>query len=649
MKSFQNFAYNIVEEPRKAYGKPTGFDPQGEPMYTKRPGPNEPGRRAEVQKSPKTPTQVRGEIEAAKAFGDIKSGGLETRTNIPSKVTQVRQARASAAGTPDPWFSKKGGKKFSFTKQDVEKATTKLQNPMRAKGGSQAFADFIDDYSKENKISKSSALRQAVEIPDTKATFKRIFGQALRTQKRSQLQNPSQPKQLGLFGTDEPVLSKPKKPLLEPKVPSTPVSKGQLSISDIKPPEKPPGVKQPEVSQKAAAYRSSQKPPTSPRTEFGGTPKAVSFSTPTPSKTSGAQKSSVLDISAKEVPGSKVAEPPIKPKKLPGLNLGTEPAGPLVSTRPGESKTIRPQSGPGRTGVLGKPKAGQMVNAKIEPVNVSDITKQDTRRSFTDFRKKITGNVEAPAPDSRVTVNTTTDPRPMQQATKQLTKGGALVKSLKGAAKIAGPVGSAIEAGLAYKQQRAIGSGRLRSAGAGAASIGGGTLGGIVGSAVAGPVGGLIGYGLGSYGGQKAFDVAAGANAKQRALMAQINRQRQAGKAIVGTGGRTTFSSKGKDMFISTGAPGTRKTVQLAKTSVVKDPITGKSQVGYLAKQGGQAVYKRGADPSTLAKTSTNWLERVGRTIAPGAYTKHDIKQTQSKLAAAQKSDAATKAKLGIK
>lgn len=275
----------------------------------------------------------------------------------------------------------------------------------------------------------------------------------------------------------------------------------------------------------------------------------------------------------------------------------------------------------------------------------------------TSTKPKITGNVEAPPKPSRVTTNLTTTPRDTakaaqqveKQAAKQLTKGGALAKTFKGAVKIAGPVGSAIEAGLAYKQQRAKGSGRLRSAGAGAASVAGGSLGGIVGSAVAGPVGGLVGYGLGSYAGQKAFDVAAGANAKERAAMAQINRERQAGKSIVGTGGRTTFSSKGKDVFMSTGTPGARKTVQLAKTSVVKDPVTGKSEVGYLAKQGGQAVYKRGADPSTLAKTSTNWLERVGRTVAPGAYKQHDIKQTQSKLAAAQKSDAAMKAKLGIK
>ena len=278
-----------------------------------------------------------------------------------------------------------------------------------------------------------------------------------------------------------------------------------------------------------------------------------------------------------------------------------------------------------------------------------DIASYEKRSAYHKRILKALDNLP-PEPTSTTSRDTAKAAQQVEkQAAKQLTKGGALAKTFKGAVKIAGPVGSAIEAGLAYKQQRAKGSGRLRSAGAGAASVAGGSLGGIVGSAVAGPVGGLVGYGLGSYAGQKAFDVAAGANAKERAAMAQINRERQAGKSIVGTGGRTTFSSKGKDVFMSTGTPGARKTVQLAKTSVVKDPVTGKSEVGYLAKQGGQAVYKRGADPSTLAKTSTNWLERVGRTIAPGAYKQHDIKQTQSKLAAAQKSDAAMKAKLGIK
>jgi len=292
-----------------------------------------------------------------------------------------------------------------------------------------------------------------------------------------------------------------------------------------------------------------------------------------------------------------------------------------------------------------------------------DITKYEKRRAYhkrilnaidklppepstsTSTKPKITGDVEAPSKSSKVTTNFTTSPRSSDPPkTPTVKPARALTKSVR----VAGAVGTGLQGYLDYKSEREKGSSKLRSAAAGTASVLGGALGGALGS-VAGPIGGLAGATAGTYAAQKAFDVAAGANAKERASMATLKRQSQAGKALVGTGGRTTFSSKGKDMFMSTGAPDARKTVQLAKTSIIKDPTTGKQEVGYLAKQGGQAVYKRGQDPSSLAKTSTNWLERVGRTIAPGAYKQQDIKQTQSKLAAAQKSDAAMKTKLGIK
>lgn len=547
MKSFQNFANNIVEAERKAFGSPSGQDPQGEPMYTRRPGPNEQGRRAEVQKSPKTPTQVKGEIEAAKAFKGIKSGGLETRTNIPSKVTQLRQARATSAGTPDPWFSKKGGKKFSFTQQDIEKATTKLQNPMRARGGSQAFSDFINDYSKTAKISKSSALRQAIEIPDNQTTFKKIFGQALKSQKRAQLQNPSQPRQLGLFGSDQPIAAKTKtpEPLLEPKKPSTKVSPGQLNISDIKPPEP---VKQAEVSKRAAAYRASQKPPTTP-TELGGTPKSVSFSTPTRSKTSSPKKSSVLDVSAKEVPGTKFVEPSVKPKQLPGLSLGQEPAGKMVSVRPGESQTIKPQQGPGRTGVLGKPKAGQMVGAKIEPVRVVDITSNKPQITGKGAVKSTPVSIPTPSkPKVRAINNVKPAPTPVKipqpakpkivtktttnlgqqvvdalkaekQATlsaKQAEKAAKALKVAKGVrniGRVAGAAGAGFDAYAGYQAARESGASKKRSLGAGAARAAGGLIGGTIGSGLGSVLGlpgavagGIAGYGAGTELATKAYN-----------------------------------------------------------------------------------------------------------------------------------------------
>ncbi len=99
---------------------------------------------------------------------------------------------------------------------------------------------------------------------------------------------------------------------------------------------------------------------------------------------------------------------------------------------------------------------------------------------------------------------------------------------------------------------------------------------------------------------------------------------------------------------MSTGSGPQRKTVELAKTSVVTDPKTGKQEVGNLAFQGGKAVYKR-ADTKSLAQTSSNPLERIGRTIAAGAYKDNDAKLAATKLATARTSDATRNQKLGVK
>ena len=554
MKSFQNFANNIVEAERKAYGSPSGYGPGGEPMYTRRPGPNEPGRRAQVQRSPQSVASVKSDIEAAKGFGGVRSGGLETRT-VPSSVTQIRQARAAAAGTPDPWFSKKGGRTFNFTPQDIERATTKIPNPMRAKGGSQAFADFIDDFAKTNKIPKSSALRQAIEIPDTQTTFKKIFGQALRSQRRAQLQNPSQPRQLGLFGSDQPITPKPKapEPLLQPKKPTSPVSPGQLSISDIKPPEKPPVVNQADVSKQAAKYRASQEPVK-----------------PTPSTPPKNPAIDAVDVKATEVSGTKFAEPPVKPKQLPGLNLGTEPAGKMVPVRPGESETIKPQVGPGRTGVLGKPRAGQMAGARIEPVRVVDITSTKPKISGTGAVKTTPVSIPAPpkpeikAPTSLKPVEVSTS-KPVQlkapspAATKVSTadigktvsdvlqkereavaaekaaKALDVAKSWRTAGRIAGVAGAGLDAYSGYKAAREEGSSKNRAIGAGIARAAGGLLGGAAGSTVGSVLGlpgavagGVAGYGAGTELGTKVYNTLTGDPGKKLTTQGFLSNVRRA-------------------------------------------------------------------------------------------------------------------------
>ena len=216
---------------------------------------------------------------------------------------------------------------------------------------------------------------------------------------------------------------------------------------------------------------------------------------------------------------------------------------------------------------------------------------------------------------------------------------------LKGLGKLVGPASAAID----VADERSKGSGWLRSLAKGAVVAAGGAAGGAGGS-VAGPVGTVAGAVGGSMAAGKAFDTVAGANAVERKAIATANRKSQSGGEIKGIGGPTSFSQKkpGGAAFMSTGSGPQRKTVELAKTSVVTDPKTGKQEVGNLAFQGGKAVYKR-ADTKSLAQTSSNPFERIGRTIAAGAYKDNDAKLAAAKLATARTSDATRNQKLGVK
>lgn len=512
MKSFQNFAVNIEEKrTTPGFGSPSGYDAQGEPMYTKRPGPKEPGRRATVQKSPKTVTQVKGEIEAAKRFAGARSGGLDTRT-VPSFVTDKRNARANRLLGPNPWDMPGGA---SGGQKTFERGLRKLTSPSGPSRGHQerAFRDFVNQSSKELGTSTDEIIASMM---------------------RGKSATP--------FASPVPAAPDPWRP----------------SETATTPP-KPKPVRQAEVSQKQAAYRQAQKTPPAQRatTAAGGTPKAVSF-TPSRSKSASVSpKTSVVDVTAKTVPGTKVAEP--KPKTLPGLKLGTEPAGPLVSNRPGESKTIRPQKGPGRTGVLGKPKAGQMTGAKIEPVKVADITSKP--KVTTSLPQAKVAKVTLPKPPKptlkpKVVAPTITSvkakelkiPKPTAPKIKPLSatrttqsqkladtvvkvskqirsdiaaeKAAERAKVMKGigtAGKVLGVVGTGIEAKKGYDIAKAMGSSQRRSVGAGAARAIGSGLGGVVGGtlgSVAGPIGSAVGatagLTIGAELGSKAYNVITG-------------------------------------------------------------------------------------------------------------------------------------------
>lgn len=223
----------------------------------------------------------------------------------------------------------------------------------------------------------------------------------------------------------------------------------------------------------------------------------------------------------------------------------------------------------------------------------------------------------------------------LAKRSSDLAKISKFSKGLKLAGRAAGPLAAAIDVAA----EKSKGSGWLRSLAKGATVAAGGLVGGALGSSV-GPAGTVVGSTAGATGASKAFDVVAGKNAKERAEDRKKNRQRQAGGALVGTGGKTTFDKKKNTM--TTGG----KTVKLAKTSVVTDPKTGKKETGHLAYKDGKAVYKRAAKPG---EGTSNWLERVGRAVNPNAYKKNDAKLAAEKLKKAQANDAQRAKDLGIK
>jgi hypothetical protein len=293
----------------------------------------------------------------------------------------------------------------------------------------------------------------------------------------------------------------------------------------------------------------------------------------------------------------------------------------LKGRTPGEAKSFRAR----RTKV---PRSTFTNNQKPQsPSSKGPITKP----SSTPPKGAPTGKSGAivPSPSGKLSTD----------VTKSATKAKNALKGLKTGAVLGGAIDTALE--------KSKGSGWARSLAKGATSALGGLAGGALGSA-AGPVGTFAGGSAGSMAAGKAFDVAAGANAKERAAMGQQKRQSQEGGALKGIGGKTTFDTKKGTM--TTGSGKQQKTVQLAKTSVVKDPETGKAEVGYRAYRDGKVVYKR-ADTSNaaLAKTSSNPWERIGRTLFADKYKKHDEQQRAAKLKQAAQSDIKRQQALGVK
>lgn len=307
-----------------------------------------------------------------------------------------------------------------------------------------------------------------------------------------------------------------------------------------------------------------------------------------------------------------------------GGPLATTPKPGTLATTPKSSNALATTPKPGN---LANKSSSSVVDGSIKPVNVRVINEPKGKLPSGSKPKALPSGASSAAKEAEKVVTKT--------ATKSVGKG-----ILRAAGKIAGPASAALD----VADERSKGSGWARSLAKGAVVAAGGALGGAGGS-VAGPVGTVGGAVGGSMAASKAFDVAAGANAKERKAIATANRQSQSGGAIKGIGGKTTFDTKKNTITTGTGAQ--RKTAQLGKTSVVTGP-GGKQEVGHLAYKGGKAVYKR-ADTKSLAQTSSNPLERIGRSLFAGAYKKSDAANAAKNLAKARQSDAARNKALGVK
>jgi hypothetical protein len=330
------------------------------------------------------------------------------------------------------------------------------------------------------------------------------------------------------------------------------------------------------------------------------------------------------------------AAAPEAPKTSPGQQVIRQTSNPpTTKALPPVGQTSAPKPTSSAIVPAGKPPTGpKPVDAKIEPVKVSDIT--STKQKALPAGKPLSGTLGEIKPTT--------------------TKG----KFPSGLGRNLGRAAYGLEAGLEAMDQKArgrktgsaIAMGATKTAGgwagmkAGVAA--GGKLGSVLGpkgAAVGALVGGTAGYLAGSGIAKKASETVAGATGKEKTAMATANRQSQAGSAVKGIGGKTTFDTKKNTM--TTGVGSQRKTVGLAKTGVVQRG--GQSTAGHLAYKGGQAVYKAGPSAQSLAKTSSNPLERIGRSLFAGAYKKSDAATAAKKLATARQSDVARNKALGVK
>ena len=347
-----------------------------------------------------------------------------------------------------------------------------------------------------------------------------------------------------------------------------------------------------------------------------------------------------LKLNAKPQKGGPLGSPvemgitPTKSGEIPSrtkggpLAIGTKPGSlvapskPATTTSPSRQTTYTGIGGGKRVEVAGSPSKSTATTNLLPPG-------QPTKPSGKPVEVKIPKPL-APK-KSQVVKNVERSLSGVKQAyPKDSSAARRLVKLRQGGkvlGRVAGPAFAAWDAYDVYKSERERGQTKERATKAAVTKAGGGALGawagakagaalgGAIGSIVPGAgtaigagLGGLAGGVLGYMGGEKIGSAALGASQKDKDWMKWANRKNQAGT----TAADATFKAGNK--------------------AIVKDK-EGKERVGYLAYKDGKPVYKYANDPKSLQYTSSNPLERLGRTFLPGMYKGKDEEARKRRVA----------------
>ena len=289
----------------------------------------------------------------------------------------------------------------------------------------------------------------------------------------------------------------------------------------------------------------------------GGQPRVTDKGTPTNPYTQAELKREIINRRGRKV---ELPSRPASPRPVTGPSLGSPTASGMTPMRAAQVAAARSATPQGATSVAGRLK------------------------SFRDFLKTTSQNT-------------------------------ALARGLRVAGRGAQGVAFGMDAAQGYGDAKRRGADNFRATARGlvrgTGSLAGGTV-GAVGGAFAGTAGGsftgpgaVVTGALGAYGGgaagsmmggelaDKAFQTVAGATDAEKELMRKRKRDSQVD--VYGRGPQYTNARGGK--------------------AIVKDPKTRKARVGYLSYKDGKPVYTAPNDPSTLRYTSSNPVERVGRTL----------------------------------